>query len=368
MWSCERGDREEPGEVLDLRVKVWDQAQVEKKAALARRIRGRTPGKPGGQNEVGNCMTAGVTLPSERSTATPRMGAGDHALQAGPMRASVRAQAGGRIASLWREERDGSRTDVLVPMQDLPFNPDQWQKAGCYPLAPWSNRIRDASFPFGGETVRLPAHPSCPPHTVHGFSHARAWIVTAHDGASLEMCYRHSPDAWPWAFEAVQLVTLDETGLTIAMSVQNLSDRAMPAGFGVHPFFKADHGDVVRFTCDTAWRSDAAGCGTHAEALAPAQASHEVRIGPSPVTDYFAGFHGVASIARQDGTRIVVEAGAPLDHFVFHVPPGGAYACLEPVSHVADAFNLAARGVEGSGMISLEPDETISAIVRIALA
>ena len=221
-------------------------------------------------------MTAGVTLPTERSTATPRIGAGDHALQAGPMRASVRAQAGGRIASLWREEQDGTRTDVLVPMQDLPFNPDQWQKAGCYPLAPWSNRIRDASFPFGGETIQLPAHPSCAPHTVHGFSHARAWSVTSHDDASLEMRYRHQPDAWPWAFEAVQLVTLDETGLTVEISVRNRSDRAMPAGFGVHPFFKADHGDVVRFTCDTAWRSDAAGCGTHAEALAPAQASHEV--------------------------------------------------------------------------------------------
>ena len=74
-------------------------------------------------------MTSGVSLSTERSTATPRIGAGDHALQAGPMRASVRAHAGGRIASLWREEPDGSRTDVLVPMQDLPFDPDQWQKA-----------------------------------------------------------------------------------------------------------------------------------------------------------------------------------------------------------------------------------------------
>ncbi len=314
-------------------------------------------------------MTTGVSLSSERSTATPRIGAGDHALQAGPMRASVRAHAGGRIASLWREEPDGSRTDVLVPMQDLPFDPDQWQKAGCYPLAPWSNRIRNASFPFGGETIQLPAHPSCPPHTVHGFSHARAWTVTAHDDASLEMRYRHQPDAWPWAFEAVQRVTLDETGLTHRdLGAEPVGSRRCRRASACIPSSRPTTAMSSASPATPLWRSDEVGCGTHAEALPPAQASHELRIGPDAVTDYFADFHGVASIARQDGTRIVVEAGAPLDHFVFHVPKGGAYACLEPVSHVADAFNLAARGVEGSGMVTLQPEESISAIVRIALA
>jgi hypothetical protein len=35
---------------------------------------------------------------------------------------------------------------------------------------------------------------------------------------------------------------------------------------------------------------------------------------------------------------------------------------------VADAFNLAAAGVDGTGLRVLEPGETLSATVRIGLA
>ena len=116
------------------------------------------------------------------------------------------------------------------------------------------------------------------------------------------------------------------------------------------------------------WDQDETGCATALRPLA----------GPDRIFDrphvaggehfYAAGFGGVASIQRRDGARILIETGAPLDHLVFHVPPGGAYCCLEPVTHVADAFNLAASGVGGTGLRILQPGETLSATVRIGLA
>lgn len=292
-----------------------------------------------------------------------------HALAAGPMRATIRAGDGGRVAALWREEPDGRRTDVFMPMQDdAAFDPNQWPKAGCYPLAPWSNRIRNARFAFGGEDIRLKPQSDAIPHTMHGFSHQRPWTVTEHGATALTMRYRHEPDAWPWAFEAVQRLTLDTTGLTIEIAVGNLSGRAMPVGFGVHPFFKVAQGDLIRFSCERQWLSDETGCGVRAQDLEGDARRRETPQGTAAVTDYFAGFGGVASITRADGSRIVIETGGPLDHVIFHVPAGGAYACVEPVSHVADAFNLAASGVAGSGARTLGPGESISAIVRIGLA
>mgnify|MGYP001073669391 CR=1 FL=1 len=80
----------------------------------------------------------------------------------------------------------------------------------------------------------------------------------------------------------------------------------------------------------------------------------------------------IHALARARATRLhgadLPEAGAPLDHLVFHVPAGGRYLCLEPVSHVADAFNLAASGKAGTGARVLRAGEAISATMRIELA
>ena len=120
-----------------------------------------------------------------------------HALAFGAMRATVRAADGGRVASLWRDDPKGRRVDVLVPMAPGAYDPQIWPKAGCYPLVPWSNRIRDARFPFGGRTIALPPHPASAPHAVHGFAQTRPWQVTAAGESTLEMRYDHEPDAWP---------------------------------------------------------------------------------------------------------------------------------------------------------------------------
>src|SRR3954451_3881028 len=76
-------------------------------------------------------------------------------LAAGAMRAAVRPQDGGRLASLWREGPGNSRTDVLVPMAAGSFDPLVWPKAGTYPLVPYSNRIRNAAFRFDETLVKL---------------------------------------------------------------------------------------------------------------------------------------------------------------------------------------------------------------------
>ncbi len=47
-------------------------------------------------------------------------------------------------------------------------------------------------------------------------------------------------------------------------------------------------------------------------------------------------------------------------HLVVYRPDNLAYLCLEPVSHVADGFNQAARGVQDTGTRWLAPGESLS--------
>jgi aldose 1-epimerase len=295
------------------------------------------------------------------------LAAGEHRLAAGPMRAVVRAGAGGRIAAAWREEPKGRRTDLLQPMPAGDFDPCAWPKGGCYPLVPWSNRIRDGRFVFRGRTVDLD-YPSALPHGLHGFAQRGSWQVTAVTETDLTMIFRHAAaPGWPWTFEATQRVLLDGAGLTLEIAVTNTGTEPMPAGLGVHPYLACGAGDRLRLTAAVLWERDADMCATVARQLDAAAGRRDDTLGADE-TVYLAGFEGVASLARHDGSRVVLETGAPFDHLVLHVPAGAPYACVEPVTHVADAFNLAAAGVGGSGFRVLEPGESLAGVVRMGLA
>lgn len=292
-------------------------------------------------------------------------------LAAGAMRAVVRPHDGGRLASLWREAPGNRRNDVFVPMAAGSFDPLAWPKAGTYPLVPYSNRIRNAAFQFDETRVELASHPATAPHSLHGFCQQRPWRVTAQTATQVEMRYRHdsahAPDAWPWAFEAIQRITLDPAGLIHEIGVESRTEVPMPMGLGIHPYFAVSIGDRVQFKADAIWEADAEGCGHHLRALADNERLHDFCHGMMDTTIYYAGWYGTASLQRQDGTTIMIETAAPLDHLVVHVPSGGAYLCLEPVSHVADAFNLAAAGLPETGMRVLLPGEALWASVRITV-
>jgi aldose 1-epimerase len=48
-----------------------------------------------------------------------------------------------------------------------------------------------------------------------------------------------------------------------------------------------------------------------------------------------------------------------------YVPPGRDFLAFEPVSHMTDAFNRAARGESRTGMRVLPPGEAFSCTMRI---
>jgi len=176
------------------------------------------------------------------------------------------------------------------------------------------------------------------------------------------MRYEHDADAWPWSFAAEQRLELDASGVTITMWVQNRAATAMPLGLGFHPYLAATPGDQVRFGAAAEWVLDPDFIAT---ALGSDRVQYDAALGTAPVTRYCNGWDGTATLLRTGLAPVSVTAEAPLDHLVFHVPPGGAYLCVEPVSHVADAFNLAARGVAGTGHRRLAPGEEATASMSI---
>lgn len=116
---------------------------------------------------------------------------------------------------------------------------------GAYNMAPWCNRIDAGPVRVGRQTVDLAAN-FRDGSVIHGQVFDRPWEQVA-DG---QLCVRAGGDGWPWPYEARLGLKVDCGRLEIEQRVTNLADEPMPAGVGLHPWFRAQaqvaiHGNLV---------------------------------------------------------------------------------------------------------------------------
>ncbi|MBZ9771793.1 aldose 1-epimerase [Mesorhizobium sp. CO1-1-8] len=271
--------------------------------------------------------------------------------------------AGGALAS-YRWRQNGSVVDWLRPADPAAINSRDAGAMACFPLVPYSNRIRGGRFEFAGRTVELPTSPD-DPHHEHGHGWRRPWTVVRHEASATVLSYRHAADSWPWSYEARQKISLVDGGLIIALSLCNLSDMPMPAGFGLHPYFPSTSWTHVQAPVSGMWETDAEILPTR-HVLPPAGSNPTTGFDVSE-TDFDTVFTGWARRARiswpEHGRQLDIEAEAPLDFLVLYTPPGEPFFCAEPVSNITDAFNRRDAGID-PGCIVLAPGQMRSASVR----
>jgi aldose 1-epimerase len=272
---------------------------------------------------------------------------------------------GGSVAAFFAEGPRG-RVDWMRPMPEAARVAGDVLEAACFPLFPFSNRIRRGAFPFEGRAVRM-VHPYA--NAEHGHGWLSAWRVeeSAADRATLVLDRAASED-WPFAYRATQAFALHPDRLEIRIAIRNTGTTRMPAGMGIHPYFPRTPRTTLHAGVDAIWETDAEVLPT---ALVPATPPRDPRAGLAvdevALDNCFAGWNGRAEIDWPErGARLSMRAEGPLGFLVVYTPPGEPYFCAEPVSNATDAFNLAAAGRDDTGMVVLAPGEEASARVSFA--
>lgn len=288
-------------------------------------------------------------------------------IRAENLRARFDPAAGGRLARLQWRRRSGEWFDVLVPMTSG-LDGLRWPKAGAYPLVPYSNRIAHARLSFQGRTHTLTPHPDALPHTLHGHAQLLPWHCNAADGAAeLRLACAAGP-TWPWAFEASQRYTATHDALRLELSVRNVDRTPMPAGLGWHPFFTLGAGASLRHGARREWPHDAAYLPVGHSQPVGAEWQSPIALGAPGRTAYLGTWPHEFELHHDHGVRIRVSAEPVFDHLVVHRPADQPYVCIEPTTHVADGFNLAAAGVADAGLHILEPGDTLRGTIVVALS
>lgn len=138
-------------------------------------------------------------------------------------------EIGGRLHRLRAFGHDLLRTpDDAATHRDDPFF---W---GAYPLAPWCNRARADQHRIAGRVAELV--PNFADGTaIHGLVYAVPWQVDDDGSIQVEAGGDH---AWPWRFAVTLRSRVEDATLTLDYVLTNHSDGPMPAGLGLHPWFR----------------------------------------------------------------------------------------------------------------------------------
>lgn len=283
-------------------------------------------------------------------------------VEAHGFRLVLRPEIGGSIA---RFDLADTRA-ILYPVADLAT--PAAEGGGCFPLVPFSNRLRDGIFSFEGRDLAVSPNIPDSRRVVHGLGWRAVWTVVSRDVAGLTIAYDHGGGGgWPWPFTAIQCFRLDAAGLRIEMAITNQSTDAMPAGLGFHPYFPSKDSTTLSVS--------ATGCEGVGNDGFPMAISDEIAVldrlasGVSrPRNCYLSGVRGDVEL-RELSSRTLLSASPNLDKLVIFNPPDSASLCVEPVSHRVGALNETGTPEKSAaGITILEPGRTLTSWMRIAHA
>lgn len=287
-------------------------------------------------------------------------------LTAGPFALTLCPEVGGSIVRL-----EGWGRDLFRPASEADIAARDPLRLAAYVLVPFSNRVRDAQFQFEGRAYRLARNFRSEPHAIHGNGWQRAWCVARVASREAVLALKHDPArdgaaAWPFAYEAEQIFRLNPDGVEVELRVRNADGRRMPAGIGLHPFFPLT--PATRMTAHLAgvWQSDARNLPAEHAAVPPAwDFAAGQPVAPLSLDNCFTGWDQRAVIDWPDRRlHMTLEASSVLRSLVIFVPRAHDYFCVEPVSNINDAFNLANAGVKDTGVVVLAPGETLAGVIR----
>ncbi len=277
-------------------------------------------------------------------------------LAAGSLRLDLCPSVGGSIARF-----QAAGVDLMRP---APAGYDDALDAACFPLVPFSNRVREGRFVFRGRAVTLADNMPGQRHPLHGQGWRSAWTVVEAGAASARLAFSHAPGDWPWAYEAEQVFALDETGLTVRLSVRNQADQPQPCGLGLHPYFPCDGDTRLDAPVDGVWTIDDEIMPVERR---PAAGRYDLRDRAICGADLDNGYDGWGGRARLvwPGRGLGLDIIAPdARYFQVYAPAAGGVVVAEPVTHANAALSLDEGAAVAAGITILSPGATFTLATR----
>ncbi|MGQ9814874.1 MAG: aldose 1-epimerase [Candidatus Roseilinea sp.] len=304
-------------------------------------------------------------------------------IRAGQLSAAIAPEAGASLVA-FEMRHDDQSLPLMRPTPPEAVTQHESGQMASFVMLPWSNRIINARFWFEGREYAL--RPNTPQgFAIHGDGRQRPWrIIAQQDNAiTCALDSRDFPDYnFPFPLQAEMEYSLSDTRLSMALTLTNVGDHAMPAGFGFHPYFNRGFGasdaDEAQLQirvggvypplpgmaskpipAPDSWLT---ALGGPLVPLLPEQDFSQLQtVGAREIDHCFGGWDGHAIIAYPSaGLRLRFECDPVFGHVVIYTPPGKPFFAVEPVTLANNAFNLHAAGLANTGAQVVQPGASLS--------
>lgn len=265
---------------------------------------------------------------------------------------------GGALSFLKKGEQD-----ILRPCFEDETEP---KNTAMFVMLPYASFIRENHFPYFGITRTIKQKTKGNFLAMHGDIWHSQGEVIFQDSEKVELKFIHSKDSgFPFEYTAQVLYHLTESGLQITLKLTNNSNLPMPFGMGIHPFFIKDKKIKIQYNSTHLWYRDDDPIMGHPYEIPKEYNFNEPNTLPKNSTDIsVSGWDGSALIENST-EQISLQADSNFRHLILYSPKNKNYFCLEPVTHTPDAFNLASRGIVGTGIQSLGPHESTETTITL---
>ncbi|MBD3689110.1 hypothetical protein H8R18_06105 [Nanchangia anserum] len=299
-------------------------------------------------------------------------------LRSGDDRAVI--SASGAVALSWVVARDDGECELLDGYRDSTEHAELHGYRNAV-LAPWSNRIRDARFGFGGRDVDLGPDEAGVREALHGLVCGNDFVELVAEEDRVVLASQIAAGEYPWSLQVhveYRLVGVGAHRLDMEMRVANTGHEEAPVTLGWHPYLRhlgPKELGSIRVPAATIVRNDAANVPLPADAAfvsardaigadgrvcdtetrASIIGGDIILAAPAGLDHAFTDLHrdgdgwARAEVTHGDGSRVLVEfAPEQLGRGVgvFHVFTGevvperaGESVAVEPCLMMTDAFN-----------------------------
>lgn len=285
-------------------------------------------------------------------------------LTAGNLTVGICPAAGGSISRFfWKNET--TTIDLMRPadrsamVDALTGDP---RGMASFPLVPFSGRVANGKYSYKGRDIQLVPNFLPEPHAIHGDGWKMMWAVNSVTASSMELICDHEDTKNGISYSAAQRFSVRNDALVVEMTITNTGDAEFPVGLGMHPAFIKT--PLAKLTAGVSgiWLSDETHLPTVDTEVSDEWNFTEGRVMSDVVIDNnFSRWDRQAKIEWPEwDVSLLIESTPTFGKLVVYCPSGQDFFCVEPVSNVADGFNLKHRGVKNTGVHDLAPEQTFA--------
>lgn len=269
---------------------------------------------------------------------------------------------------------NGKWVDVLRPTSDSSISDGASGGFASFTMMPYSNRIKEGMLTFEGKTHKLDIN-NDDGHRIHGDVRNCEWEVVKNTNNIAVTAIDKSDIAssdWPFAFEGGMIHEIDGKSLIITMSLKNLSDCNMPAGFGIHPYFVRKIGNsiekvMLEAPLDGIYPGDTPiPTGTYVNLYDRVDFTKEKELTTEFLDNCFALSESTAKFTWPDaGVVMTMKADPIFKHVIIYCPQDDKrYFAFEPVTNCNDGFNMYEKGIKDTGTVVLSPGDELTGSIK----